>query len=130
MFRALLIFSREGINMMHEICRSLSIGLLVLSVTGISIAARADESPFFKSEAVKDDALTEYRGTSGVESLGVAVLDATLQDNVSGGESDTGMNSIKDYAFQGSKGVVSVVQNTGNNVIIQSATIVNMKLNN
>jgi len=117
--------------MFNIVCRSMWLGaVLSMSMFAITAAAKADEPPFFKSEAVKDDSLTELRGTSGVETLGVAVLDATLQNNVSNGDSDTGMNSIADYALQGSKGVVNVVQNSGNNVIIQSATVVNMKLNN
>ena len=40
----------------------------------------------------------------------------------------TGNNVISDSAFQGSSGLPMVVQNTGNNVLIQNATIVNVQL--
>jgi len=39
----------------------------------------------------------------------------------------TGANSIQDGSFTNSSGITSVVQNTGANVLIQSATIVNVQ---
>lgn len=40
----------------------------------------------------------------------------------------TGMNLISDGAFAGSAGMSTVIQNSGNNVLIQNATIVNIQL--
>lgn len=40
----------------------------------------------------------------------------------------TGMNVISDGAFSGSVGLPTVIQNSGNNVLIQNATIVNVQL--
>lgn len=39
--------------------------------------------------------------------------------------STTGNNTISDNAFSGASGFATVIQNSGNNVIIQNATIVN-----
>ena len=39
----------------------------------------------------------------------------------------TGANNIQDGSFANSSGITSVVQNTGANVLIQSATIVNVQ---
>jgi hypothetical protein len=38
------------------------------------------------------------------------------------------MNVISDGAFSGSVGLPMVIQNSGNNVLIQNATIVNVQL--
>ena len=40
----------------------------------------------------------------------------------------TGSNVIADGAFSGASGLPMVIQNSGNNVLIQSATIVNVQL--
>jgi hypothetical protein len=40
---------------------------------------------------------------------------------------DTGSNSVSSSAFSGSTGVSTIVQNTGNNVLIQSGVIVNVQ---
>lgn len=40
----------------------------------------------------------------------------------------TGTNSIADGAFTNSNGLPIVIQNTGNNVIIQNSTILNLRL--
>lgn len=40
----------------------------------------------------------------------------------------TGMNSIAGGAFTGANGLSTVVQNSGNNVLIQNSTIINIQL--
>jgi len=40
----------------------------------------------------------------------------------------TGGNSISDGAFAGTSGMPTVIQNSGNNVLIQNATIVNVQV--
>ena len=40
----------------------------------------------------------------------------------------TGSNSVAGNAFQGASGIATIIQNSGNNVIIQNATIVNFAL--
>jgi len=40
----------------------------------------------------------------------------------------TGMNVISEGAFAGSSGMPTVIQNSGNNVLIQNATIVNVQV--
>lgn len=54
-------------------------------------------------------------------------LDAKLDHNVVH-SATTGDNSVSHDAFAGSTGFMTVIQNTGNNVIIQNATIVNFSL--
>jgi hypothetical protein len=54
-------------------------------------------------------------------------LEATSESNQVSG-SVTGANMIGDAAFSGLSGISSVVQNTGNNVIVQDSIIVNIEL--
>ena len=54
----------------------------------------------------------------------------TLNGTVSNNQADdvvTGYNSISAGSFQGASGVPMVIQNTGNNVLIQNATIINVQ---
>lgn len=81
----------------------------------------------FGVNPVSDKSLSEERGTFNPEQLGVAIFDANATNN-SSENSVTGYNSISSDAFGNSKGVVSLIQNTGNNVIIQNATVVNLTI--
>lgn len=57
--------------------------------------------------------------------------DIRTSGNVTGNEAynlSTGMNSIADGAFVGAQGFSTVVQNSGNNVLIQNSTIINIQL--
>jgi hypothetical protein len=70
--------------------------------------------------------LAEQRGgdeTNVINTIRIngSVTDNTAQDVV------TGANNIQDGSFASSSGIMSVVQNTGANVLIQSATIVNVQ---
>ncbi|MFK2919801.1 hypothetical protein ISS97_21250 [Dyella koreensis] len=54
----------------------------------------------------------------------------TLNGTVSNNDADhvvTGFNSISAGSFAGASGVPMVIQNTGNNVLIQNATIINVQ---
>jgi hypothetical protein len=52
---------------------------------------------------------------------------AAVQDNIASNLT-TGNNTISDSAFSNANGVPMVVQNSGNNVIIQNSTILNLQL--
>ena len=70
-------------------------------------------------------------GTLGRSSGGTSVSNIQNLDGVVTGNSatqvDTGSNSVSSSAFSGSTGVSTIVQNTGNNVLIQSGVIVNVQ---
>ena len=54
-------------------------------------------------------------------------LNAKLFNN-SATNNVTGNNSIADAAFAGASGLATVIQNSGNNVIIQNGTVLNLTL--
>lgn len=108
---------------------------LWVGVTVSSPAAFAEDkvdslsSDVFAANAITDNDLEKKRGAELVPAeLTGAVLDAVSSNNTAIG--DTGSNAIGQDAFGHADGVVSVIQNTGNNVVIQSATVVNLKMVN
>lgn len=89
-------------------------------------AKRAARTHLF-DHAVTEARLAEGRG---------GAADVTINDIVERGlvaENEahhltTGSNSISDGAFSGASGLPIVVQNSGNNVLIQNSTILNLNL--
>lgn len=75
---------------------------------------------------VPDKVLAGYRGGHALQ-INEQNLNAQLFDNQALGNM-TGNNLVTGGAFAGASGVPTVIQNSGNNVIIQNATILNVKV--
>jgi len=75
---------------------------------------------------VADDELSRQRGGADLH-LNENNASAIVTDNVATNLS-TGNNSINGESFSGMSGVPMVVQNSGNNVVIQNSTILNLQL--
>ena len=96
-----------------------------------SFATRADDGvDNTTSEAdfgntVANTELDENRGTFMPIVINTSNLNANLSGNsVTGG--NTGNNNISNGAFNGLNGFATVIQNSGNNVIIQDSTQINV----
>lgn len=80
---------------------------------------------------VSADILADQRGTARIQVDRVQVNDqdltATVNDNVAIGN-ETGNNTVASGAFSYSSGFMTAIQNTGNNVVIQNATIINVSV--
>ena len=78
------------------------------------------------------DQLADASGRQGV-SMQLQVnnnqQNANVSDNLLSGNVFTGNNSISDNAFGNMSGVATVIQNTGNQVVIQDSTQINILLN-
>lgn len=81
--------------------------------------------PFSGQPMLDDQALEARRG--GTEVVSDMKLNGVVSDNAAY-NLVTGGNSISGGAFAGSSGMPMVIQNSGNNVLIQSATIVNVQV--
>jgi len=79
----------------------------------------------FGSKPMTAAALATRRGGDRV--FNDAQLKGVVTDNQASNLT-TGMNVISEGAFAGSSGLPTVIQNSGNNVLIQNATIVNVQL--
>lgn len=83
------------------------------------------QNPFGSQQILDDKALDARRG--GTEVINDMQLNGIVSDNQAY-NLVTGGNSITDGAFAGSSGMPMVIQNSGNNVLIQNATIVNVQV--
>ncbi|QID19707.1 hypothetical protein G3580_03705 [Nitrogeniibacter mangrovi] len=75
--------------------------------------------------ALSPDALAAQRG--GTETLSDMKLGGVVANNQAS-DLVTGHNIVSDGSLTGNAGFATVVQNTGNNVLIQNATIINLQL--
>lgn len=76
-------------------------------------------------EAADADSLDDMRGGDGTSSS--IVMNGNVADNRATNVV-TGANTITDGAFANASGVPMVVQNTGANVLIQNATVINLQM--
>ena len=86
----------------------------------------SDDSTFESASLVSTEDMEENRGA--FSPVNTSYLLGTSSNN-SVTNSVTGGNVIADGAFDSSSGLVNVIQNSGNNVLIQSSTIVNVEMN-
>ena len=79
----------------------------------------------FSSKPVPSATLASRRGGDSV--FNDNKLKGVVADNKASNLT-TGMNVISEGAFAGSSGLPTVIQNSGNNVLIQNSTIVNVQV--
>lgn len=89
------------------------------------VAPAASPGPF--ATAVDSSTLDAYRGGS-LQVHNDMVLAGTTADNTAQ-HVNTGNNSISAGAFSNMNGLPVVIQNSGANVLIQNAMIVNLQMN-
>jgi hypothetical protein len=106
----------------------------VLGVALLPLQAGAEEAgqaatmraaEVFGSVAVDSQDLAISRG--GAEVLNDLKSDGVVSQNAAIGVT-TGSNYVNDGSFNGAAGFATVVQNSGNNVLIQNATVINLKV--
>ena len=76
-------------------------------------------------QAVSPSSLQHYSGSSLVQN-NQTITGTVANDTAS--QITTGSNAISGNSLEGASGLPSVVQNTGNNVLIQTGVIVNVQL--
>lgn len=76
-------------------------------------------------ESVGSAALAKLSGGTDISER--MTLNGSVTDN-SADHVTTGSNAINSGSFNGAAGLPMIIQNTGNNVLIQNATIVNVQL--
>ena len=109
--------------------------LIVVSVLGLSLGmahAGSPDKPAMTSwgnplPAAQLDAQRGGTDNDQLTTYNLNLLEANLHDNAAL-DNVTGNNSINGNAFAGASGLPIVMQNSGNNVIMQNATILNLTL--
>ena len=106
----------------------------MVSVLGLWVGMAYAGSPETKSLSSWGDPIpvnqleTQRGGTdTGPLTINANILKAKLYDNTAV-DNVTGNNSINGNAFAGASGLPIVIQNSGNNVIIQSGTVLNLTM--
>lgn len=72
-------------------------------------------------------ALEPMRGGAESSTYSESILNGAVSDNQAANLS-TGANLVSDSSFAGASGFATVIQNSGNNVLIQNSTIVNVQV--
>ncbi|HUA80200.1 MAG TPA: hypothetical protein VL997_07505 [Dyella sp.] len=119
-----------------------AVGLVLLCVSGVALAA----NPPGSTPGAQNRSSPPATQPATVDGFGQAVSAGTLQHFSGGGlvqnmqsltgtvtgnsatQVTTGSNLISGDSFSGSTGMPTVVQNTGNNVLIQTGVIVNVQM--
>ena len=105
---------------------------ILVSVLGLGMSMAHAESPETTEvtawgHPLPSAQLEAQRGgtDTGPLTINANVLNAKLFDN-SAKDNVTGNNTITGGAFAGASGLATVIQNSGNNVIIQNGTVLNL----
>jgi hypothetical protein len=97
--------------------------------TGIQTPATAVSTVFGNAAPISDEKLGTESAKAQIQLDKVVVneqdMDGRVDHNVAS-DNQTGNNSVSGEAFGEAAGFVTVIQNTGNNVLIQNSTIVNV----
>ncbi|XKH01877.1 hypothetical protein LG325_03625 [Marinobacter nauticus] len=104
--------------------------VLMLVLTCLPLSALADD--WSDAEPMSLEQLDEASGRQGIPiqwQLNEAEQNASVSGNVLSGPVNTGDNWIADQAFQNMSGIATVIQNTGNQVVIQDSTQINILIN-
>ncbi len=107
--------------------------VLLLALTGMAAmagnAAAQDEAVSAASfgTALASEQLADFRGGSELASSEMRLAGTTAENSAT--NVVTGANSISAGSFAHMSGIPVVIQNSGANVLIQNATIVNLHLN-
>ncbi|MDX1817193.1 MAG: hypothetical protein R3180_05710 [Marinobacter sp.] len=81
---------------------------------------------------MSSDQLEQSSGKQGLPvqwQLNDTEQNAVVGNNVLSGNVTTGDNRITDHAFENMNGIATVIQNTGNQVVIQDSTQINVLIN-
>lgn len=107
------------------------LALIVLHVTPVfALAGPPDAAPqpelVMFGAPVSETALSNHRGARDV-TINEQITLGTVHGN-NAINTVSGANMVMDQAFNGMNGFTTVIQNSGNNVLIQNSTILNVKV--
>jgi len=113
---------------MKNLYQSIHLLLLFSLLMTISNKTSAEDVVMINVAPVMLEELDQIRGLGGVVDVtNNADLRAVLTDN-DANNSVTGYNIIDQGSFNDASGIFSIIQNTGNNVIIQDSTIITITI--
>lgn len=99
-----------------------AVAMLCVATAAQAAERTAQDNPFGKP-AISEEQMSQLRG--GAESVQVAAQSGNCGDNSC---NVTAVSSVSGNAFQNAAGLITVIQNTGANVVLQSSTVVNVNI--
>lgn len=93
----------------------------------VSAQINVPAAKMFGATAMDSSSLEESRGAADTFVLNDIKASGNVEHNVAD-HLTTGSNIITEGSFSGASGFSTVLQNSGNNVLIQNATIVNVQV--
>lgn len=99
----------------------------VESAVGVAIPEKVPETTPFGNSAITSEALDVFRGGTEISVENDNFLSGVVGDNQAYNLT-TGSNLVTEGSFTGASGLSTVIQNSGNNVLIQNSTIVNLQV--
>ena len=99
--------------------------LMILEVAPVVVSAASPQAGSFGAP-VSESVLSEYRGAREI-TFNMQNTQGQLYNNQAA-NTVSGSNQVSDQALSGLNGFSTVIQNSGNNVLIQSSAIINVKL--
>ncbi len=96
------------------------------SLQNLTNIPASDETSAALGAALPNSALSDERGKA-ITSTNTNKVDGELYSN-NASYTYSGGNAVTEGAFSNSTGLFTVIQNSGNNVLIQSATILNLEI--
>jgi hypothetical protein len=101
------------------------------AATASSDAQLQASSPFSAATPIATDALGAQSAQTSVDVAGIVINQNNVNGVVTGNTASnnvSGNNSVSGSAFTDASGVLTVIQNSGNNVLIQDSTIINISM--
>lgn len=111
---------------MRIVLLTIALSLPLVSLADEQTVADGQDTAPALGVPVSQNVLAEQRGGDLDEVTNIIHVTGDVTDNTAHNVV-TGANNIQDGSFVNSSGITSVVQNTGANVLIQTATIVNVQ---
>ena len=99
----------------------------LLPLASSALAQDGSTVPAGFGPALASENLADYRGGSDMPGSEMRLAGTTAENSAT--NVVTGANSISAGSFANMSGIPVVIQNSGANVLIQNATIVNLQLN-
>lgn len=124
-FAALAVLAFASTGLAQEPAREPALGEAKSAESSAQLPSSAAKPSLLQGRALDDDVLAASRGGAQLSDM---KLEGVVAENNAVAIGATGTNVISQGAFANSTGVPMVVQNSGNNVLIQNATIVNVEV--
>ncbi|WP_100638069.1 hypothetical protein [Marinobacter salexigens] len=114
-------------------CCTYMVGLALLASAAVAQGETANtDEAWLQQSALTAQQLNEASGRQGVSlqwQMNNSDQNANVSDNLLSGQVITGDNLVSGGAFQNMNGVATVIQNSGNQVVIQDTTQINVLIN-